>query len=42
MPDCGSYLCLTGPVKTNGPFQYVLRSFLQHGFGGIFLCARAV
>jgi len=30
----------TGSGKTTGPFQYVLRSFLRHGFGGIFLCAK--
>jgi hypothetical protein len=29
-----------GSGKTSGPFQYVLRSFLRAGFGGIFLCAK--
>lgn len=29
-----------GSGKTSGPFQYVIRSFLRAGFGGIFLCAK--
>ena len=30
----------TGSGKTNGPFQYIIRSFLRAGCGGIFLCAK--
>ena len=30
----------TGSGKTTGPFQYVVRSFLRAGFGGLFLCAK--
>jgi hypothetical protein len=30
----------TGGGKSSGPFQYVLRSFLRAGFGGLFLCAK--
>ncbi len=30
----------TGGGKTSGPFQYVIRSFLRAGFGGVFLCAK--
>jgi hypothetical protein len=30
----------TGGGKTSGPFQYVIRSFLRAGFGGLFLCAK--
>ena len=26
--------------KTSGPFQYVIRSFLRAGFGGIFFCVK--
>ena len=29
-----------GSGKTSGPFQYVIRSFLRAGFGGIFFCAK--
>lgn len=30
----------TGSGKSTGPFQYVLRSFLRSGFGGLFLVAK--
>ena len=30
----------TGSGKTSGPFQYIIRSFLRAGCGGIFLYAK--
>jgi hypothetical protein len=29
-----------GSGKTSGPFQYISRSFIRAGFGGLFLCAK--
>jgi hypothetical protein len=31
----------TGSGKSTGPFQYIIRSFLRAGFGGLFLVAKA-
>jgi hypothetical protein len=30
----------TGGGKSSSPFEYVIRSFLRAGFGGLFLCAK--